>query len=240
MRRSPGAIRFRDEADREILVVTPAYLQRNGVTLPPKLASLADAQSGPDTWPAILFRDGAPLALVTFGRRGEPEARAVIAALTRQNPKMRFVHVSSRSTAAARSVADAVGIELAFGGLDARGKVSLLRGLGRRTVWVGDGASAEAADVMAASDVSVRSRGLDARRTTPPTFCCCAANSTASSRWASLRRRIGRAFGGTIAPSTPRTFLAWRARSWRISAACSPGFCRTSAPASSTPAMSAG
>lgn len=156
LRRSAGAIRFRDEVNREIVVASFAHLQTRGVTLPAKLKRLAGASEKP----AIVLRDGAPFGVVTFARRGKPDARAVIAALKRQNPKIGFVHMSSGRTSTARATADAVGIEFAFGGLDARGKVSVLRGLGRRTIWVGDGASVGAAEVMAASDVSVSVAGL--------------------------------------------------------------------------------
>ncbi|GLK76726.1 hypothetical protein GCM10008171_19800 [Methylopila jiangsuensis] len=160
LRRSAGAVWFRDEAEREILVASTAYLARHGVSLPPKLERLATAQAADGTPPAILFRDGAPYGVVTFRGSGEPEARAVLTALRRRDPKIRFVHVSSRRTAAARAAAEAVGIEFAFGGLDARGKVAILRSLGRRAVWVGDGAAPDAAEVMAASDVSVSVAGF--------------------------------------------------------------------------------
>ncbi|MFD1702533.1 ATPase [Methylopila henanensis] len=160
LRRSAGAIRFRDALDREVIVASPAYVERAGVRLPPKLERLAAFFEDPDGRPVIALRDGAPLGVVTFRRRGEAEAATTIAALKRQNPKLRFVHVSGRRTAAARAAADAAGIEFAFGGLDARGKISVLRGLGRRTIWVGDGAAPEAVEIMAASDVSVSVAGF--------------------------------------------------------------------------------
>lgn len=161
LRRSAGAIRFRDEVGREILVASPAYLKKSNVTLPDRLQRLLNPAAPAGEAPAVLFRDGAPFGVATFRRRGEPEARAVIAALRRQNPKIRFVHVSSRRTSAARAAAGAAGIEFAFGGLDAQGKVSVLRSLGRRTIWVGDGGATEAAEVMAASDVSVSVAGFE-------------------------------------------------------------------------------
>ncbi len=157
LKRGAGAILFRDEVDRRIAIVSPAFLETAGLTVPPALGTAADA-AGPR--PLFVTRDGVPVGAVTFRRQGDPVARALVAALKEERPQARFVLLSGRSRANARAAAAAAGIEFAFGDLDADDKATLIRGFGRRTIWIGDGSAPGSSPAMAASDVSVSTAGL--------------------------------------------------------------------------------
>jgi cation transport ATPase len=94
-------------------------------------------------------RGGAPVS----GRVGI--GRQVVAALRAQQRKARIVYVSQRPEAEARAVARVLGIDAYHGGLSPQQKADLIRGLGGRTLWIGDGSSEGAPAVIAASSVSL-------------------------------------------------------------------------------------
>jgi cation transport ATPase len=81
--------------------------------------------------------------------------RQVVAALRAQQRKARIVHVSQRPEADARAVARTLGIDAYHGGLSPQQKADLIRGLGGRTLWIGDGSAEGAREAIAASSVSL-------------------------------------------------------------------------------------
>ncbi|WP_020181433.1 HAD family hydrolase [Methylopila sp. M107] len=162
LRRRAGAILFRDHEDRQIAIATQALLEKSGLTIPEKLRNPDGASDTPK--PLFVVRDGRPIGVLTFRRQGEPQSRAVLAGLRADLPRARFVLTSSRSKAATRTAAAAAGVDFAFGDLDAGEKASLIRGLGRRALWVGDGSASASAAAIAASDVSVSVAGLPSAR----------------------------------------------------------------------------
>jgi manganese/zinc-transporting P-type ATPase C len=175
--RDAGVIRYRDADDRLVEVATPAYLAATEVEIPPSIEAAiaasptAWAQRGggderegihhedPTMRPLWVLRDGVVLGAVTFLRQGEPEGTEVIATLRARNPRARFIHISSQPQAEAEAKAGKLGIFTCYGGLDAEGKVRVLRELGRRTMWIGDGSSPEAIGCIAACTVSISVAG---------------------------------------------------------------------------------
>jgi len=176
--RHAGSIRYRDSDDRLLEVATPAYIAAAGVTVPSLIAEALAAS--PYAWdpqsdrgdnesysrmepflrPLWILRDGEVLGVVTFRRQGEQEAREVIAALKARNKRARFVYISSHAQATAEAIAGRIGISTVFGDLDPTGKAGVLRKLGRRTMWIGDGASLEAIACIEASTVSISIAGV--------------------------------------------------------------------------------
>lgn len=160
LRRRAGAYLFRDDEDRQIAIVAPGLLKTAGVAASETL-KIADSPTGDAAArPLFVVRDGRQIGVIAFRRQGALKARGVIAALKAEKPKARFVHLSGAKKPAARALADAAGVELAFGGLDPSEKAAIIRGLGRRAIWIGDGTAEGAQAVMAASDVSVSVAGV--------------------------------------------------------------------------------
>jgi cation transport ATPase len=107
-----------------------------------------------------VLRDGDTLGVVAFHEQGPSEAQEVIAALKARNRRARFVYISKHPQALAEAIAGDVGVFTVFGDLDSAGKVDIFRTLGRRTVWIGDGADPEALASIEACAVSVSIAGL--------------------------------------------------------------------------------
>lgn len=109
--------------------------------------------------PLWVLRAGAVIGFITFRRRGAWDGTALIAALRARAPRARFVHISARPQAEAEDIAAKAGIFEVQGGLDAAGKAQAVRELGARTLWIGNGADKDAAEVIAAAAVSVSMAG---------------------------------------------------------------------------------
>jgi cation transport ATPase len=159
----PGLIRLRDGEGRPVEIVSGVRFRQAGIKAPAALSRAAevvrgDGVAGPR--PVWIVRDGTPIGVVTFARRGEHAGKAIVDALRISNPHARFAYLSGDSTTRAADTAAHFGIEQVFGGLDSTAKAGLLRSLADRSVWIGNGALAEATPVVAASGVSVSTAGL--------------------------------------------------------------------------------
>jgi len=100
------------------------------------------------------------LGVVTFHRKGELEGKEIVAALQARNAKARFIYLSSHAQARAESIAEKIGISTVLGELDKIGKAEAIREYGRRTMWIGDGNSADSIPAIGASTVSVSVAGV--------------------------------------------------------------------------------
>jgi len=109
--------------------------------------------------PLWVLRAGAVIGFITFRRRGAWDGTALIAALRARAPRARFIHISARPQVEAEALAAKAGIFEVQGGLDAAGKAQAVRELGARTLWIGNGADRDAAEVIAAAAVSVSVAG---------------------------------------------------------------------------------
>ena len=81
--------------------------------------------------------------------------RQLVHDLGARKPQARIVYVSSGSHDAARAAADALGIEVFQGGLTQLAKLSFIRSLDGRVLWIGDGSDPTTKESLAASTVSV-------------------------------------------------------------------------------------
>jgi manganese/zinc-transporting P-type ATPase C len=167
-----GVTRYRDGSGHAIEVATARHVAGSRLGAPGATPAGLEPQSkasegrnghdstdGGDDEPALrslwVSRDGAVIGVVSFARIGEVVGKQVVAALRKRNRRARFVYLSRGDEGAARAAAAALGVESAHGALDAEAKANLIRGIGRSTVWVGDGSDPEAGAAIAASTVSV-------------------------------------------------------------------------------------
>jgi cation-transporting P-type ATPase C len=177
--RCAGAVRYRDEQNRQIEICTAAYIGEQGLKVPRTIAEAVAVSSSAWDWqkksprakgkaaphaepplrPLWVIRDRQVLGVVTFQRKGELEAVEVIATLKARNANARFVHISSRPQAEAEARAEKIGISTVHGGLNAEDKANVLASLGRRTMWIGDGTSPDAFLCVQASMVSISAAG---------------------------------------------------------------------------------
>jgi cation transport ATPase len=175
--REAGLIRYRDDRHRLVEVATPAYLATSGVEIPAAVESaIADSPTAwahrgggddregiphddPTMRPLWVLLDGVVLGAVTFHRNGEPEATEAIATLRARNPRASFVYISSYPQAEAEVIGHQIGILTCIGDLDTEGKVRILKNLGRRTMWIGNGSLPEALPCIGASTVSISVAG---------------------------------------------------------------------------------
>jgi cation transport ATPase len=175
--REAGLIRYRDDRHRLVEVATPAYLTATGVEIPAEVESaIADSPTAwahrgggddregiphddPTMRPLWVLLDRVVLGAVTFHRKGEPEATEAIATLRARNPRASFLYMSSLPQLEAEAIGHRIGILTCIGDLDTEGKVGILKNLGRRTMWVGNGSLPEALPCIAASTVSISVAG---------------------------------------------------------------------------------
>jgi manganese/zinc-transporting P-type ATPase C len=172
--RRAGVITYRDGEGRTVEVGTPAYIAAQGVEIPVVLAGAVEAAqrrlqksvhyNEPQLRSLWVIREGVPLGLVTFERSGDLEAVEVIATLRARNPRATFVHVSAHSQARAEAFGARIGITTCHGDLDVEGKVRILRELGRRALWIGDGSRPDFKPCIDASTISISVAGA---RTVP-------------------------------------------------------------------------
>jgi cation transport ATPase len=167
--RHAGVVRYRDSDNRLLEIAAPAYLASQGVVIPTALAKepalrIAGSAVAQDNWlrPLWVLRQGKVLGAVTFRRKGAPEALDVIKALKARNRGFRFVHISSRPQREAEAVARSVGVSTVFGDLDPAAKADVLRTLGERTLWIGDGAAPSSLPTIEASALSLSVAGAAA------------------------------------------------------------------------------
>lgn len=129
-------------------------------------AQLSTLRGLAEAWQVgVLFRDPAALDRLphvdvyviddTAGAERQNLGRPTLAALVTQNPKARFVYLSRDSRPATRAVAEALGVEVFHSGLTPTEKLSLLKTLDGRVLWIGDGSDPKAKEILAASSISV-------------------------------------------------------------------------------------
>jgi cation-transporting P-type ATPase C len=148
--RQAGVTRYRTRDGGRIEVATLRYLDSAKIDVPAQLRRKGTAAAAaPPLW---VLRDGAVIGVVTFARTGELVGQVVMNALKAQRPRARFVALSSERRPA---LGHSLDIELVRDGLSSADKVDLIRGLGRNTVWIGDGSNARASGPIAASTVTV-------------------------------------------------------------------------------------
>lgn len=174
--RDAGVIRYRDEAGRTVEIATPGYLAAKGYKAPNELTDRVTRQRGearrsmvvrhqpefpdePQLRPLWVVRDGEVLGAVTFQRSGELEAVEVIETLRARNRQASFVYVTDRAQAAAAAFGAELGITACHGELDSAAKARLIKNLGHRTMWIGDGSLPESAPCIAASEISISTAG---------------------------------------------------------------------------------
>lgn len=150
LHRRAGTAWYEDAAGDRIEVASAAAL-----------ASDSPARDQPAPRPGVrrqlwVLRNGRPLGRIDF-RDGPP--RPVRAALDRlragPGPEIRILLLSKGDKAAAARLGAELGTEVALGGLTPEDKAQVIRGLGQRTVWIGDGTAAGSAASIAASTVSL-------------------------------------------------------------------------------------
>ena len=175
--RRAGVISYRDAEGRLIEIATPAYLDEVGITVPATLKAAIHATDTawapqakgekkkrvphpePQVRPLWAIRDGKILGVVTFQRSGELEGVEVIATLRARNAQARFFHVSSRPQKEAEAVANAIGITAVAGGLTSEQKAEVVKKLGRRTMWLGDGSLKESKPCIDEATISISVAG---------------------------------------------------------------------------------
>jgi cation transport ATPase len=170
-RRVAGAVLYEDDRGDHFEIGSAALFAKTG--LPDDLATVVGASAheasfDPGRWPddhllrpLIVRRDGKVIGAIAFSRCGGFEAAETIDRLRTINSRARFIHLSSRPQTEAEALARDLGIE-SVGGLDATEKARLVRGLGPRTLWIGDGTRTDAGPVIGAASVSVSVAGFRA------------------------------------------------------------------------------
>lgn len=151
IQRQAGAAWYRDAAGDRIDVASAAALAAAG--RPDLAASPARTGVRRSVW---VLRNGTPLGRIDF-RDGAPRpARAAIDALRAlPGPAIRVILLSGGAKATAARLGAALGAEAAIGGLTPDEKAQVIRGLGQRAAWIGDGTAAACAPAIAASGVSL-------------------------------------------------------------------------------------
>jgi cation-transporting P-type ATPase C len=176
VRHRAGVTRYRDSSGDTIEVATAQHIAGLKIDVPRTLQSAlarrdqtgdrmdndVDSETGnevgddaPSLRPLWVLRDGEIIGVVSFTRGGELSGKRVVSAIKRQNRRARFVCLSRGGGAQVQALAGELDIELSHGDLDPQAKANFIRGLGRKTVWVGDGTAPDARDPIAASTVSV-------------------------------------------------------------------------------------
>jgi cation transport ATPase len=165
IRRYAGVSRYRDRLGGAIEIATSRYLATSNISIPPGLqtGSVAPGRDAgadqPDREPSLrplwVLRDGQVIAGISFARTGEFVGRQVVAALQAQNNRPRVVYVSQKGKDESLALARALGIQFPHGDLTPADKLELIRGLGRQTLWIGDGSDPGATQAIAASSVSI-------------------------------------------------------------------------------------
>jgi len=162
-----GELRCHDEAGALISVATPHQALQEHFTAPTAtLANLLhklalDPPVEPDLRPLVVARDREIIGILQFAARGAHHYAGLVTALRTENPQARFIHLSSASQEQAGADSEEIGFDAVLGGLTPQDKREILRSLGLRTAWIGNGADPASTPVRAASAVSISLAGLD-------------------------------------------------------------------------------
>jgi cation transport ATPase len=167
--RFAGVTRYRDGHGRAVEIATSQYLAASGIDVPASLQPIAqprakaaarrvqtDVSHLPHSLhPIWVLRDGEVIGVLSFEPGREHIGSQVVTALKLQNKRARIVYASGGAEADAQAIADKLGIEFSRAGLRPAAKADLIRGLGRQTIWIGDGSNPELREPIAASTVSI-------------------------------------------------------------------------------------
>ncbi len=142
-------------AGATVRVGSPRFLSETGIALPPELQAEVARLSGAGCTVVLVARDGATVGAVAVSDTARPEAKPTVGRL-RGLGIQRIVMLTGDNEAAARSVAEALGIEEARAGLLPNDKVEAVREIQRAAApvaMVGDGIND--APSLVAADVGV-------------------------------------------------------------------------------------
>lgn len=164
--RSAGVTRFRDGGGRLIEVASPRYFTAAKLEVPKALQNPGARREGrklesgiSENHPALrslwVIREGEVLGVVSFSRTGDLAGTQLISTLKAQNEHARIVYLTRASEPEVRTLTHAVGIDSFHADSSQAAKVELIRGLGAKTVWLGDGADPELRESILASTVSM-------------------------------------------------------------------------------------
>lgn len=173
VQRLAGVTRYHDESGNLIEIVTPHYLAASGTRIPTDLRTLPGRRyklwgrrndqlenvpvridDHPEVRPLWVLRNRTVIGVLSFARSGALLGRETVTILGEQHPRAQFLFLSQRPKASARTLAASIGIKESQGGLSQAAKVDLIRGLGGKTAWIGDGSEPDVRAVIAASTVS--------------------------------------------------------------------------------------
>ena len=178
LRRRAGVTLFKDVLGSEVAVATARYLTLANIDVPKRLQAatarrpkskkghservqLELVDGDPALRPLYVLRDNVVIGVVSFARSGPLVGKAIVAALKEHNPRARFEFFSRSKEADARALAAKLDLGPSYhAALRPATKVDLVRGLGAKTLWVGDGTAVDAREVMAASTISVSGAAL--------------------------------------------------------------------------------
>ncbi len=167
VRRRAGAAWYEDRAGRRIEIASEAYLRKTGFD--PAASPLARRRGGggeeasprPPVW---VLRDGEAVGRIVFREGAARPARELLERLRRSpGPSLRLLYLSQGDRMAAEAFGAALGADFSFGGLPPEEKGRIIRGLGRKALWIGDGADPASAASLAASHVSLSTAEPSAR-----------------------------------------------------------------------------
>ena len=161
--RHAGSISYLDPEGDTIEVATSAYVESRKIKVPSAIAdAMAEVKNGrhnqerePLLRPLWVIRNGTILGVVTFERTGELEAVETIAVLKARNPRATFVYISEYSQQEATVIANRIGIPTVYAGLNPVGKADVLKQLGRRAMWIGDGSNPESLPCIQSATISI-------------------------------------------------------------------------------------
>jgi cation transport ATPase len=167
LRHHAGVTRYRDSSGNAIEVATAEYVSALKIEVPKSfelpLSQPSKASDGRKDIhddeaalrPLWVLRNGQVIGAVSFARSGELVGKQLVASIKTNNKRARFVYLSRDDESRGRALAEALGIDLSYGDLGQEAKANLIRGLGRQTLWVGDGTDLDNRQAIAASTVSV-------------------------------------------------------------------------------------
>lgn len=207
IRRRAGCLSYTEAAGGLIEVASSSYLLRGGLgsvearlRAEDDLARAADAVGAKGDAkgeprrgapaPLWVLREKRPIGRIEF-RLGPPRpARSALDRLrAARGPAPRILLLSAGDKDETAALGTALGTDFAIGGLSPVEKAHVIRGLGRRAVWIGDGATPRSAPGIAASEVSLSTAAPSASEQADGLLLGRALDGVLAARAAARRRR---------------------------------------------------
>jgi len=167
--RKSGVARYRDGEGNTIEIATPERIAQTGVAVPhfsgrlrrrsaaPADSALASAEAG--LRPLWVLRNGAIIGVISLSRTGPIVGKQAVAALRAHaqaaSAQPQIIYLSRGAEGDTQALARALGIEHARAGLSPEAKADVIRALGRRVLWIGDGSDPASEPAIAASTTSL-------------------------------------------------------------------------------------